>query len=93
MKKIEITVDDELHRRLQEASKRASKSVDQLVRGLLVHALEELEGSDTVSQDLLAEGYQAMAKEHTQTVKESLAAQVMALENQDEVPHDRDSQR
>jgi len=55
-----------------------------LAKDLLLRALEEPEAVSTIPEDLLAEGYQVMAKEHTKTIRETLAAQIMAVKDQGE---------
>lgn len=84
MKKIEITLDDELHSKLKETSRKTSKSVDPLINDLLFQSFKEAESSYTYSPDLLAEGYQVINKEYATIVDNSFVAQVMALENQNE---------
>jgi metal-responsive CopG/Arc/MetJ family transcriptional regulator len=84
MKKIEITLDDELHSKLEETSRKTSKSVDQLIHDLLIKNFKEAKSSYTYSPDLLAEGYQVMAKENLSIAEKSLVAQIVALEKQNE---------
>ncbi|MFQ5825207.1 MAG: hypothetical protein ACE5JB_14250 [bacterium] len=91
MKKIEITLEDELHNKLDETSRKTSKSIEQLIHELLNRSLKELESTPTFAENLLAEGYQVMAKENAKIVDESLVAQIMALENQSESYNDPDS--
>lgn len=91
MKKIEITLEDALHSKLEETSRKTCKAIDQLIQDLLIQSLQQLEYTDTFSVDLLAEGYQTMSKENAQIVEDSLIAQMMALENQNERNYDPDS--
>jgi len=81
MKTFEITLADHLHHKLEAASQRAAKPVDQFVHDLLARVLEDIESDSAVSQALLAEGYQTMAKENAEMIEAALAAQLMAVEN------------
>jgi len=80
MKTFEITLADHLHHKLETASKRAAKPIDQFVHELLARVLEEIEADATTFEALLAEGYQMMAKENAETVEAALAAQFIAVE-------------
>lgn len=79
MKTLEITLADNLHNKLEVASKRAAKPIDQFVHELLARALEDIESDSVVFDTLLAEGYQVMAKENAETIEATLAAQIMAV--------------
>jgi len=79
MKTFEITLADHLHHKLEAASKRAAKPVDQFVHELLARVLEDIESDSADSEALLAEGYQIMAKENAETVEAALAAQFIAV--------------
>jgi len=81
MKTFEITLADHLHNKLETASKRAAKPIDQFVHELLAKVLEDIESDSAASEALLAEGYQMMAKENADTVDAALAAQLIAIEN------------
>jgi len=80
MKTFEITLAAHLHHKLEAASKRAAKPIDQFVHDLLARVLEDIEFDSTAFEALLAEGYQMMAKENADSVGSALAAQPMALE-------------
>jgi hypothetical protein len=82
MKIIEITLDDRLHRKLQKASKATSRPIEELIRNLLAESLRQKAPRNTFSTKLLAEGYQVMAEENAATIRDSLPAQVMAMDNQ-----------
>jgi predicted transcriptional regulator len=82
MKTIEITLDDELHRRLMEASKATSQSFKQLIHDLLAQSLRRMTPNHNFSTELLAEGYQVMTQENERVANDSLAAQLLASENQ-----------
>jgi predicted transcriptional regulator len=82
MKTIEIALDDRLHRKLQKASKATSRPMEQLIRNLLTESLRRTVPRNAFSTKLLAEGYQVMAEENAATISDSLAAQVMAMSNQ-----------
>ncbi len=80
MKTFEITLTDTLHNKLEIASKRVAKPIDQFVHELLARGLEDIEADSAAFEALLAEGYQTMAEENAETVKASLAAQMMVVE-------------
>ncbi len=82
MKKIEITLENELHQKLERASARNSKPMKRLIKELLVNSLQNLESQAAYSDELLAEGYRAMNKENAKIIEDALAAQVMALDNE-----------
>jgi len=83
MKTLEISLDDNLHRKLRRASKATSQSIDRLIQNLLAQSLKQTQSRKSYSEALLAEGYQVMAKENAVTVNDILAAQIMAIENQE----------
>jgi predicted DNA-binding protein len=93
MKTFEITLADHLHHKLEAASKRAAKPIDQFVHELLARVLEEIEADSTAFEALLAEGYQVMAKENADTVDATFAAQLMAIEISGEEHYDSGSAR
>lgn len=80
MKTFEIKLADSLHDKLETASKRAAKPIDQFVHELLSRVLEDIESDSAAFEALLAEGYQFMAKENAETIEAALAAQLMAVE-------------
>jgi len=82
MKTIEIALDDRLHRKLQKASKTTSRPIEQFIRNLLAESLRQSAPKNAFSVKLLAEGYQAMNEENATIINDSLAAQVMAMNNQ-----------
>lgn len=82
MKTIEITLDDELHRQLKETSKATSQPFKRLIHDLLAQSLKRMVPNHNFSAELLAEGYQVMAQENAMVVNDSLAAQLLASENQ-----------
>ena len=80
MKTFEITLSESLHNKLETASKRAAKPVDQFVHELLARVLDDIEADTTSSEALLAEGYQMMATANIAGVNTALAAQLMAVD-------------
>jgi hypothetical protein len=82
MKTIEITLEDKLHRRLRETSKATSQPIKRLIHDLLAQSLKQMSPNHNFSAELLAEGYQVMAQENVAAVNDSLAAQLLAMENQ-----------
>jgi hypothetical protein len=80
MNKIEITIADNLHRKLEIASKSSDKSIEQLVLDLLIQAYGDMEFYPDTSEALLAESYQVRAEGNTNIVADALAAQVVACE-------------
>ena len=79
MKTFEITLTDTLHDKLEPASKRAAKPIDQFVHELLSRVLEDIEADSAAFEALLAEGYQVMAEVNAETVEATLVAQIMAV--------------
>jgi hypothetical protein len=82
MKTIEITLEDELHRILQETSKATSQPLKRLIHDLLVQNLRRMIPNNNFSAELLAEGYQVMVQDNAIIINDSLAAQILAMENQ-----------
>ncbi|MDZ7360211.1 MAG: hypothetical protein ONB46_05725 [candidate division KSB1 bacterium] len=69
MKTFEITLADHLHHKLETASKRAAKPIDEFVHDLLAKVLEDIESDSAAFEALLGEGYQMMAKENAEIEK------------------------
>lgn len=93
MKKLELTLADPVHYRLEIASQRAAKPVEQFVQDLLAKISEEMAAEPEASEALLSEGYQVMSNDNAETIKFALAAQLMALEKSGEFSHGSDSTR
>jgi len=88
MKKLEIIIADELHIKLEMASKRAALPIAQFVQDLIIQSAVDLDAAPSPSDLLLAEGYRMMAKENAKTVKDALAAQLLAFDNSGEADYD-----
>ncbi|RIK71912.1 hypothetical protein DCC62_21175 [candidate division KSB1 bacterium] len=93
MKKLELTLTDPVQYRLEIASQRAAKPVDQFVQDLLAKISEEMAGEPGASEALLSEGYQVMSNDNAETIKIALAAQLTALEKSGGFSHGSDSTR
>jgi len=87
MIKLEITIAEELHNKLEIASQRAAKTIDQYVQELLTQISGNLSVTPTASEALLAESYQIMAKDNAKLVKDALPAQYLAFTNSGEDGH------
>ncbi len=80
MKKIEITIGDNLHRKLKIASQRAARPFDKFIEEQLARLSADAVDVPVTPKTLLAEGYKMMAKENAELAKGALAAQIMAIE-------------
>ncbi|MDZ7289489.1 MAG: hypothetical protein ONB44_19135 [candidate division KSB1 bacterium] len=90
MKTIKITLEDKLHLQLQKTSKATSQPIKRLIHDLLAQSLKQMVPNHNFSAELLAEGYQVMAQENLAAVNDSLAAQLLAMENQGGGAHEFD---
>jgi hypothetical protein len=77
MKRVEITLDDGLYRKLQKESKATSQPIERLIRNLLVQSLRQTPPKRAYFNKLLAEGYQVMAEKNATLINDSLAAQLI----------------